>query len=81
MQLQQHMTVQPRPSAVNMMLPVPAFAAERRAAAPLLLSAVAVQLVRGTGARSCRSISPACRALSSKPAGHRPLLLSIDGTD
>jgi len=79
MQLQQHMTVQPRLSAVNMMLP--AFAAERRAAAPLLLSEVAVQLVRGTGARSCRSISPACRALSSKPAGHRPLLLSIDGTD
>jgi len=52
--------VQPRPSAVNTTLPV--FAAERRAAAPLLLSAPA--------AGTCRSISPAGRALSSKPAGH-----------
>jgi len=34
-----------------------AFAAERRAVAPLLL-----------GARRCRSISPAGTALSSKPA-------------
>jgi len=37
-----------------------AFAAERRAAAPLLL-----------GARRCRSISPARRAHSSKPAARR----------
>jgi len=45
-------------SAVNMTLP--AFAAERRAAAPLLL-----------GARRCRSLSPARMALSSKPAARR----------
>jgi len=44
-------------SAVNVTLL--AFAAERRAAAPLLL---------GTGARRCRSICPAREALSSKPA-------------
>ena len=29
------------------------------------------RLVRGAGARSYRSISPACRALSSQPAHHR----------
>jgi len=45
-------------STCNMTLP--AFAAERRAAAPLLL-----------GARRCRSICPACTALSSKPAARR----------
>ena len=45
-------------SAVNMTLS--AFAAERRAAAPLLL-----------GARRCRSIFPARTALSSKPAARR----------
>jgi len=45
-------------SAVN--LAVPAFFAERRAAAPLLL-----------GARRCRSISLARTALSSKPAARR----------
>jgi len=39
---------------------LPAFAAERRAAAPLLL-----------GARRCRSLSPARMALSSKPAARR----------
>jgi len=39
---------------------VPAIAAERRAAAPLLL-----------GARRCRSISPTHTALSSKPAARR----------
>jgi len=49
---------------------LPAVAAERRAAAPLLRSAP-IQLVRGAGARSCRSIFPAHRALSSKPASHR----------
>jgi len=53
-------SVQPRSSAVNMTLP--AFAAKRRAAAPLLL---------GTGALRCRSISPARTALSSKPAARR----------
>ena len=47
-------------SAVNMTLP--AFAAERRAAAPLLLSA---------GARRCRSPSSARGALSSKPSARR----------
>jgi len=47
-------------SAVNMTLP--AFAAERRAAAPLLLSA---------GARRCRSPSSARVALSSKPSARR----------
>jgi len=39
---------------------LPVFAAERRAAAPLLL-----------GARRCRSIFPAGTALSSKPAARR----------
>jgi len=38
---------------------LPAFAADHRAAAPLLLTA---------GARFCRSICPARRAHSSKPA-------------
>jgi len=51
--------VQPPTSAVNVTLP--AFAAERHAAAPLLLSA---------GAGSCRSISPARKVLCSKPAKH-----------
>jgi len=60
--------VQPRLSAVNVTLP--AFAAERRAAAPLLL---------GPGA-CYRSIPPACRALRSKSAARR-CMLSIDGTD
>jgi len=60
--------VQPRFSAVNVTLP--AFAAERRAAAPLLL---------GPGA-CYRSIPPACRALRSKSAARR-CMLSIDGTD
>ena len=41
---------------------LPACAAERRAAAPLLL---------GAGARRCRSICPARTALSSKPAARR----------
>jgi len=44
-------------SAVNTTLP--AFAAERRAPAPLLLDA---------GVRRYRSICPVCGALSSKPA-------------
>jgi len=44
-------------SAVNVTLP--AFAAERHAAAPLLL---------GAGTRRYRSMSPARGALSSKPA-------------
>ena len=47
--------VQPPTSAINVTLL--AFAAERRAAAPLLLDA-----------RRCRSISPAHRTHSSKPA-------------
>jgi len=51
-------------SAVNMTLP--AFAAERRAAVPLLL---------GGGTRRCRSMCPACGALSSKPAAHRSCCL------
>jgi len=61
--------VQPRPSAVNTTLP--AFAAERRAAAPLLL-----------GAGRCRSISAARTALSSKPAARRcccPSMGQMDG--
>jgi len=41
---------------------LPAFAAERRAAAPLLL---------GADSRRCRSIFPARTALSSKPAARR----------
>ena len=45
-------------SAVHVALP--AFAAQRRAAALLLLDA-----------RHCRSMSPACTALSSKPAARR----------
>jgi len=56
------------PRLSNMTLP--AFAAERRAAAPLLLSAP-VAGIRGAAARSCRSISPARTALSSKPAARR----------
>jgi len=47
---------------------LPTAAAECRAAAPLLLSAP--EAVRGAGARSRRSISPARKALSSKPASH-----------
>ena len=43
-------------------------AAERRAAAPLLL-----------GARHCRSISPAHTALSSKPATRRRMMGQTDG--
>jgi len=54
------LSVQPRSSAVNMTLP--AFAAKRRAAAPLLL---------GTGALRCRSIYPVRTALSSKPTARR----------
>jgi len=57
--------VQPRFSAVNMTLP--AFAAVRRAAAPLLLSAGACR----------RSISPARMALSSKLAARRCCFRSI----
>jgi len=57
-------------SAVNMTLP--AFAAERRAAAPLLLSA---------GARRCRSICFAFGALSSKPAARRSGRRTIGQTD
>ena len=59
---QKQVCVQPRTSTVNVTLP--AFAAERHAAAPL-------QPVRGDGARCCRSISPAHRALSSKLTSHR----------
>jgi len=47
-----------------------AFAAERRAAAPLLL-----------GVRRCRSISPARMALSSKPAARRCGGRMVDQTD
>ena len=47
---------------------LPAFAAERRAAAPLLL-----------GARRCRSLSPARMALSSKPAARRCCSWRTDG--
>jgi len=46
---------------------LPAFAAERRAAAPLLLSACCTAYMLH-GARSCRSISSTRKALSSKPA-------------
>jgi len=41
---------------------LPAFVAERRAAATMLM---------GAGARRCRSLSPARTALSSKPAARR----------
>ena len=65
-------------SIVHMTLP--AFAAERRAAAPWLLSMpAAVQLV--CSASSCRSICPARRALSSKPAGHHCCCISMGWTD
>ena len=57
-------------SAVDMTLP--AFAAERRAAAPLLLRA---------GARRCRSISSARGALSSKPAARRSGRLTMGQID
>ena len=60
--------IQPLSSAVNATLP--ACAAERRAAAPLLL---------GAGTRRCRSISPARGALSSKPAARRCCCRSTDG--
>jgi len=50
-------------SAVNRALP--AFAAERRAAAPLLLDA-----------SRCRSTYPARTALSSKPSGRRMMELT-----
>ena len=66
--------VQPRTSAVNILI-LSVFAAERCAAAPLLLSAPAA----GTR-RRCRSISPVCRALSSKPAGHRCCCRSMGHT-
>jgi len=63
--------VQPHPSAVSVTLP--AFAAERRAAAPLLLSPGACY----------RSISPVRGALSSKPAAcrccGRPMGRQTDG--
>jgi len=61
--------VEPRPSAVNMALP--AFAAERRAAVPLLLNAGACY----------RSISPVCRVLSSKPTTHRCCCWLMGQTD
>ena len=60
-------------SIVHMTLPT--FAAERRAAAPLLLSTpAAVQLV--CSASSCRSICPARRAL-----GHHCCCISMGWTD
>ena len=63
---------QPPPSAVNVTLP--AFAAERRAAAP-----AAQHLKRG--ARNYRSISPAPMALSSKPTGRRCCCRSTGQSD
>jgi len=51
---------------------LPAFGAERRAAAPLLL---------GIGARRCRSICPARGALSSKPAARRGGRRAMGQTD
>jgi len=51
---------------------LPAFAAERRAAAPLLL---------GPDSRRCRSIFPARTALSSKPAARRCCCRSVEQTD
>jgi len=74
----------PRASAVNVALP--AFAAERRAASVVAAERRRrrLQLVRGDGARSYRSISPA-RGRDDRAMGRqirrRPLLLSIDGTD
>ena len=57
-------------SAVNMTLP--ALAAERCAAAPLLL---------GAGARRCRSICPTCGALSSKSTTRRCCYRPMGQTD
>ena len=68
-QLQQ-VCVQPRPWAVNVTLPT--YAAERPAAAPLLL---------GAGFRCCRSIFPARTALSSKPVARRCCCRSMGQTD
>ena len=62
------LSVQPRPSPVYMTLP--AFVAERRAAATMLM---------GAGARRCRSLSPARTALSSKPP--HAAAAAIDGID
>ena len=57
--------VEPRPSVVN------ALAAERRR----------LQLRRGAGARSYRSISPACPTFSSKPASCRSMAKTGGRTD
>jgi len=57
-------------SAVNTTLP--AFAAERRAAAPLLLDA---------GVRRYRSIGPVCGALGSKPAARHSGCRTVGQTD
>ena len=59
--------VEPRPSALNATLP--AFAAKR------------LQLIRGAGARSHRSIYQARWALSGKPAGRRCCCRSMGQTD
>jgi len=66
--------MKPRPSAVNITLP--AFAAERRAAAPLLLSA-------GVCCRSVvqQSIDISCPRGAQQQTRHTPLLLLISGTD
>ena len=51
---------------------MPAYAAERRAVAPLLL---------GAGSRRCQSITPARTALSSKPVARRCCCRSMEQTD
>ena len=71
----QQVCVQPPSSAVNLTLP--AFDAERRAAATLLPARL--QLVRGAGACSCLSISPTRRALGSKPTN--PTAAAVDRCD
>jgi len=63
--------IQPRTSALS--APLPAFAAERRAAGCSRL-----QLLRG--AASCRPISPASHGAQLQTR-RTPQLLSIDGTD
>ena len=73
---QKQVHVQPRNSVVNVTLP--AFAAERRAGAPLLLNAHAAS------ARSQRpplSIDISCPRGAQQQTHRPPLLHSIDGTD
>jgi len=70
---------QPPLSAVNVTLP--AYAAKRRAAAPLLLSDGACCTAPEARRRNYRSISLAPMALSSKPAGRRCCRRSTGQTD